>query len=246
MRCRNKWELSATTASSLSGQASWYLIQYRPTKGIGKDTMGEQIFDEPFGDTLQTPWQWLQEDPAAWKLQDGRLYLRRYKGNGFYADNNHRLPILYYPNVELRDGMSVQVKTGYDVDKSAGQGGIMLWYDDGNYAKLVLEYWWEKGIHVIFLKEENDVPRHEKEVDEKDLFWGGQSVELRLTYRQGKFITECREIGGEWQPHFTVDAIPNRGPINVGLFSQADAEAHDWMWFDDFKLTMPAGAEGGR
>jgi hypothetical protein len=116
----------------------------------------------------------------------------------------------------------------------------VLFYDEDHYAKLVLEYWYNLGLHVIFLREDDGVPCHCKNTCEKDVFVGTSEVELRVRYDGRRFHTEFRKPGdARWTRHFVVDAVPNRGPINVGLFSQADSGSQRWAWFDDFTLTVP-------
>ena len=137
----------------------------------------------------------------------------------------------------------MQVKVEFDVDRPYGQAGLIVFYDNDRYAKYVLEYWYNLGTHVIFLREDNGVPCHCKGTCEKDIFIGKTSVELKMVYDSGKFITSYRLQGEqEWTPHFQVDAIENKGNVNVGLFSQADSGSKDWALFDDFRLSVPRDA----
>jgi hypothetical protein len=100
-----------------------------------------------------------------------------------------------------------------------------------------LEYWYNLGTHVHFLREDNGVPCRCEFTCERSLKVGKTEVELKLSYDGEQFTTAYRLVGETaWTPHFQVDALKNEGPINVGIFSQADWGSEDWAWFDDFQL----------
>jgi len=200
-------------------------------------------FSDNFNNGISTNWRWLDQDASAWNTNGGKLNMKRYPGHGFYSTDNNRVPILYYPGAARVNGLEAQVQVGFDVDRQYGQAGMIWWYDNNNWAKLVIEYWWDYGIHVVFLKEENGIPCHDKTVCEKDFYWGATSVEIKMKYDNGKFITDLRPVGSTtWQSHFNVNAIADKGAFNIGLFSQADAGSSDWSWFDNFSLYVPGTA----
>ena len=89
----------------------------------------------------------------------------------------------------------MQVIVEFDVDRPYGQAGLIVFYDNDRYAKYVLEYWCNLGTHVIFLREDNGVPCHCKGTCEMDIFIGKTSVELKMVYDSGKFITSYRLQG---------------------------------------------------
>lgn len=199
----------------------------------------KEIVRDGFEGKLGPGWVWLDEDPAAWNIEGQRLNMKRFPGKGFYGINM-KIPVLYRPAVPFRRGLEMRVKVGFDVDKPYGQAGFVVFYDNDRYAKYILEYWYNKGTHVIFLREDDGVPCHCKGICEKDVHVGKIEVELRLQYDGEKFITSYRFPGDkDWTHHFDVDAIKNEGPVNVGLFSQADSGSTDWAWFDDFELSVP-------
>jgi regulation of enolase protein 1 (concanavalin A-like superfamily) len=198
------------------------------------------VFKDDFNNKMGAGWKWLDEVPEAWNVRGGRVNVQRFAGKGFYGINA-KIPVLHRPNVPFRKGLEMQVKVGFDVDRPYGQAGFIVYYDNDRYAKYVIEYWYNLGIHVIFLREDNGVPCHCKGTCEKDVFIGKAAVDLKLHYDGKKFITSYR-LEGEtaWTHHFEVDAIKNEGPVNIGLFSQADSGSKDWAWFDDFQLTVPS------
>lgn len=201
---------------------------------------GSFTFQEDFNKGLSSAWKWLDEDPAAWNLDGGCLNVRRYPGHGFYSSDNNKVPVLYLPSIPLKDGVVAQVKVGFNVDKPYGQAGFIWFYDNNNYAKYIIEYFFNEGVHNVFLQEENGVPCKDGACTKVYPYQGNTSVELRMTYQDGKFFTQFRKIGeSNWTSHFVSDAIPNNGNINIGLFSQADSGSSEWAWFNDFQLIVP-------
>jgi regulation of enolase protein 1 (concanavalin A-like superfamily) len=198
-------------------------------------------FSDNFNNGLKPEWRWLDQDNSAWNLNGGRLNMKRYVGHGFFQTPNDRLPVLYYPNIPYTSGISAQTKVGFDVDRKYGQAGLLVYYDKENYAKLVIEYWWEYGIRIILVQEVNGIKQNNIVLSGSDnVPYGSISVELKIDYTNGKFTTYYRSIGSSnWTQHCVINSFPNRGNINVGLFSQADSGSNDWAWFDDFSLNIP-------
>ncbi|MDX2188612.1 MAG: DUF5010 C-terminal domain-containing protein [Bacteroidota bacterium] len=196
-------------------------------------------FNANFNGSVTPPLIWLDEDASAWNLNNNRLNMKRYSGCGFFC--NAKVPVLYYPSVPFNNGMYAQVKVGFDVDRKYGQAGMIVYFNNDTYAKLVIEYFFDQGINIILLQEIDGVKQNNLVLSGSDnVPYGATSVEIKINYADGKFTSSYRPIGStSWNSHCITTAIPNRGPVNIGLFSQADSGSNDWAWFDDFSIFAP-------
>ena len=203
-------------------------------------------FNDDFsGTTLKPDWKWLNESAHDWSLTEGRLKMRRYQKHGFYKtpetyDNQSPVPILYLDNVPLSDGFVVQTQVGFFNTNPFGQVGIVVFKDLDRYFKFVLEFNIEQQITVVLLKETDGVDSRTP-ADLTNALWQKTSVELRLTYKGGRLITEIKEPGTEkWMPHFDTPCNLPVGKVKVGLFTESDQPeqgSQEYAWIDNFHLS---------
>ena len=203
-------------------------------------------FSDDFnGTTLKPQWKWINESAKDWSLTDGKLKLRRYQKHGFYQtpetdSNQSPVPILYLDDVSLGDGFVVQTQAGFFNTTPFGQAGIVVFKDLDNYFKFVIEFNIQQQITVVLLKETNGVD-FRTDVDLTNVLWEKTSVDLRLTYKSGRLITEIREPGTEkWIPHFDTPCNLPVGKVKVGLFAESDQPeqgSQEYAWIDNFHLS---------
>ena len=215
-----------------------------PPVSLSVSTAGD--FNDDFsGTTLKPEWKWLNESAQDWSLTEGRLKMRRYQRHGFYKtpeteSNQSPVPILYLDNVSLSDGFVVQTQAGFFNTNPFGQVGIVVFKDLDNYFKFVLEFNIEQQITVVLLKETDGVDSRTA-ADLTNALWQKTSVELRLTYKGGRLITEMREPGTEkWIPHFETSCNLPVGKVKVGLFTESDQPeqgSQEYAWIDNFHLS---------
>ena len=210
---------------------------------IRPGAMAESLFEDGFDSALKSEWRWLDRDDNAWNLGGDRLYMKRYGGHGFFSADNNRVPVLYLPDIAPENGMYAEVTAGFDVNREYGQAGLIVFYDNDTYVKFVLEYWWSSGLHVIFLQEINSVKQNGNVVSGSDnQTYNAITIELKLGIENGRFRTWYRRaVDTDWAEECVSAALPDRGPVKIGLFSQADMGSNDWAWFDDFRLHQPHG-----
>ena len=203
-------------------------------------------FSDDFnGTTLKPQWKWINESDKDWSLTEGRLKLRRYQKHGFYRtpetySNQSPVPILYLDNAALGDGFVVQTQAGFFNTTPFGQAGIVVFKDLDNYFKFVIEFNIQQQITVVLLKETDGVDSR-TDVDLTNVLWEKTSVEMRLTYKDGRLITEIREPGTEkWIPHFDTPCNLPVGKVKVGLFAESDQPeqgSQEYAWIDNFHLS---------
>jgi regulation of enolase protein 1 (concanavalin A-like superfamily) len=208
--------------------------------------LSDEVFTDGFdGTTLKPGYQWINESPSDWKLLDGRLDLRRYQGHGFYRTpttyhGQTPVPVLYREGYQLSDGFQVQCKVGFYNEVAFGQAGILLFNDLDNYCKLVIEFNIMQEITIVLLKETNGVDSRAPE-DLIGTRWDRKTqVEFRLTYNNGRLLSEIRENDQKpWMRHFETSSNLPEGLIKVGLFAESDqpsAGSTEHAWFDDFVI----------
>jgi regulation of enolase protein 1 (concanavalin A-like superfamily) len=219
-----------------------------PAAGLPTDALSQstEVFTDGFdGPALKPGYQWINESPSDWKLLNGRLDMRRYQGHGFYRtpatyDGQTPVPVLYRSGYQLTDEFQVQCKVGFYKEVAFGQAGILLFNDLDNYCKAVIEFNITQQITVVLLKETNGVDSRTPE-DLIDMPWDHKTqVEFRLTYNNGRLLSEIRESDqAPWMRHFETSCNLPEGPINVGLFAESDqpsAGSTEHAWFDDFVI----------
>jgi regulation of enolase protein 1 (concanavalin A-like superfamily) len=203
-------------------------------------------FSDDFnGTTLKPQWKWINESGKDWSLTEGRLKLRRYQKHGFYRTpetypNQSPVPILYLDNASLDDGFVVQTQAGFFNTTPFGQAGIVVFKDLDNYFKFVIEFNIQQQITVVLLKETDGVDSR-TDADLTNVLWEKPSVEMRLTYKGGRLMTEIREPGTEkWIPHFDTPCNLPVGKVKVGLFAESDQPeqgSQEYAWIDNFHLS---------
>jgi regulation of enolase protein 1 (concanavalin A-like superfamily) len=216
------------------------------TAPASNSTSAAGDFSDDFnGATLKPQWKWINESDKDWSLTEGQLKLRRYQKHGFYRTpetypNQSPVPILYLDNASLGDGFVVQTQAGFFNTTPFGQAGIVVFKDLDNYFKFVIEFNIQQQITVVLLKETDGVDSR-TEADLTNVLWEKPSVEMRLTYKNGRLITEIREPGTEkWIPHFDTPCNLPVGKVKVGLFAESDQPeqgSQEYAWIDNFHLS---------
>jgi len=231
----------------------------RSSSNLAQSTQTPQIngvFTDGFnGSTLKPGYQWINESPTDWKLLNGRLDMRRYQGHGFYRtpatySGQTPVPILYRTGYQLANGFQVQCKVGFYNETAFGQAGILLFTDLDNYCKAVIEFNISQQITVVLLKETNGVDSRTPE-DLMDMPWNHKTqVEFRLTYNNGRLLSEIRENEHmPWMRHFETSCNLPEAPVKVGLFAESDqpnSGSTEHAWFDNLVIRPGVGQRAQR
>jgi beta-xylosidase len=99
---------------------------------------------------LQPRWRWVREDRSAWSLTErpGFLSITTEHGDLYQSDNNNRNLILART---MLDEFTLEAKIEVALNSTSQQVGLVVYRDDDNYVKTVLEY--RDGKQVVVARE---------------------------------------------------------------------------------------------
>ena len=184
----------------------------------------DALFFDSFEQAPQSPWQWIREDPDAHRTSEKGLEIKIAQGSLMGGGRGVK-NILVRPLPEEAKFVSVHVSADHKVQYE--QAGMILYRDDDNYVKLVLERVGEE--HNIVLVVEFDaaakvvgkVPRPQK------------SASVGIEFSDGKFIVHIWDE----EKHAVMGSaeFPMSPRPRVGVFTHGgEAGADRWACFQDF------------
>jgi len=94
------------------------------------------VFVEEFGPQLSPGWSWVREDPQGWRLEDGALVMQVSTGGVWENHNNDRNVLLRAVPAEALPAFAIEVYLENAPENQYEYAGLILYYDDDNYAIL--------------------------------------------------------------------------------------------------------------
>ncbi|MBD2870575.1 beta-xylosidase family glycoside hydrolase [Paenibacillus arenilitoris] len=186
---------------------------------------------------LAGEWSWIRGNEGDWRVgEDGRLLIRIRPGT-IYGEENTARNLLVRPLPE--DADAVQANVEIRLKLPFEQAGLLWYYDDDHYIKLVFELLPE-GRHVVLVREEGAVASvAAKAAVDTD------RVALRLALAgDGQAVeASCRQSEAEdWTAIGRCPAF-GRGTegLQAGVFGHcgSDEEEH-WAAFGGFEVSREA------
>lgn len=202
-----------------------------------------QFNDEFDGQSLESGWEWVRENPPHWTVAGGELRIRTERGalNGMQFNNVHNMllqPLNHY------DDFMMDTELRFEPEWLFQNAGLVYYIDDDNYIRVSRgihdarnSIWleWEAGGETHFTYLEAPLP-----IYEPDLVY-----RLRLIRRGGNVFTASYRLqvnGGEWSGWDAVasDTIDfPAGPVRIGLqaangdglYTTVDPEQARFNWF---------------
>lgn len=192
---------------------------------------GEVVFQDDFKNGLKNGWQWIREEPKAWRTTKDGLELRVLPGNMWGAANDAK-NVLVRPAPDLgKSGLMVSVKVRNKPTEQYEQVDLVWYYDDSNMVKLGLEQV-DKKLCVVMGREEKDRTRTIALIPK-----GTPVIELRLIVRSGKISGHYRPDGSEEWVKAGECTVPGDGGAKVSLQAyQGPADAERWAQITDFVI----------
>jgi regulation of enolase protein 1 (concanavalin A-like superfamily) len=188
------------------------------------------IFGERFEEAiLLENWSWVREQSSDWRIEDGELYIRARPGS-LMGDSNNAENLLIRPLLNTVNGIATQVS--YEPLVPYEQAGLLWYYDDDNYIKLVKELVGQE-LAVVLVREENI----KASVLGKIPLSSTDAVELRL-FIADEVITGQFRISSdtEWITVAQCATYPLQG-LHAGLFTHGGVnDADRWVRFSGFML----------
>jgi hypothetical protein len=110
------------------------------------------VFEDRFNEgTLIENWSWVREMSTNWRIAEGELQICTRPGS-LMEDSNNAENLLIRPLSKTINGFSTSVSCELAVPYE--QAGLLWYYDDDNYIKLVKELVGEE-LAVVLVREEN-------------------------------------------------------------------------------------------
>jgi len=194
------------------------------------------LFEEKFAGKLGEGWTWLREDAAAWKLEGGALKVKCLPGSIWYKKNDaknflmRRLPAIATETAPL----AIEVTVDSVPETNAEQCGLFLYYDDGNYIKLIREC--NKGKPgMVFAREQKGIPESLPPKEELKC-----PIQLKLVWSGAK-VSGSYKAAGDWVALGDYDLPASDADLLIGLGAHGAAAGADrWATFTSFRISKAA------
>ena len=175
-------------------------------------------------------WTWVRPQPSGYRFAEGGLVLRNYPGNN-WANNRPKGQNLLMRPFD-RDNVAITLKLRFDTpDVQGDQAGMMFYYDDDHYIKIVREFMADrKETTILFVKEVSARGNIIERAASKP-----RTVELRFERRGDTIAAFYREPRQRDFKALKTDKLPRPSaekPLQLCLFtSGARAEAKREAFF---------------
>jgi hypothetical protein len=195
------------------------------------------LFQEKFGEKLSDGWTWVREEAGAWKLDGGALRIKTLPGTIWFRANTAKNILLRKPPAPPTDAepLAIEVTVESKPEANAEQAGLLVYVDDGNYAKLVREALKGKT-HAVFAREAKGIPvSHPPKEDGADAF------QFKIVWAAARLSGFYRPAaGGDWVHLGDYDVPPGENP-QIGLCAHGGAAESDrWASFKGFRVVKGA------
>jgi regulation of enolase protein 1 (concanavalin A-like superfamily) len=190
----------------------------------------ELVFGDKFeAAVLLENWSWVREQSSDWRIVDGELHIRTRSGS-LMGDSNNAENLLIRPLSSMVNGIAIRVSC-----KPAApyeQAGLLWYYDDDNYIKLVKELVGDE-LAIVIVREEKMIA---SVIGNIPLSSPG-AVDLRLSIADGLITGQFRISSyTEWITVAQCAAYPLQG-LHAGLFTHGGVNnAERWVRFSGFNL----------
>ena len=190
-------------------------------------------FEETFAGDMDQEWRWVHERPDAWKIGNGKLKLQTLPGT-LWGEANNAHNFLLRSTDHIENGFATRVVVTNHPQLMGEQAGLIWYYDDDNYIKLVKESL--EGVEWIVLAREQ---ASQPELIDKTPI-SVKTAELRLVVLdgivQGQF---CISPEDGWQYVGECALVGDTAPW-IGLFTHGGPEEIErWVEFKDFSILVP-------
>ena len=189
------------------------------------------LFEEKFAGKLGEGWSWIREDAAGWKVEGGALRLKALPGTIWYKRNDAKnFLVRKAPDAPI----AIEVTVDSAPETNAEQCGLFLYYDDGNYIKLVREC--NKGKPgIVIAREQKGIPESLPPKDEPK-----GPIQLKLVF-SGTTVSGSYKAAGDWVALGDYDLPESTLELKIALGAHgAPAAADRWATFSAFRIIKSA------
>ena len=202
----------------------------------GEGTVIQDTLDKP---PAQPPWEWVREDRDAWRIDKEKLQIKAQRGTLWKADRNDAKNLLVraWPS-DAADDTVLAVTVKFAPEQGGEQAGVMFYFGDDDYVKLVRESLEGKRWIVMGREEKGDakqVAKQPVESDEVTLYLARHGEKIEGLYTVPANPKDLTAVG-----NCTLPAAPKPGTaLKFGLFAHGGPPAAEarWATFADLKVT---------
>jgi hypothetical protein len=191
------------------------------------------LFEEKFAGKLGEGWSWIREDAAGWKVDGGALKIKCLPGTIWYKKNDAKNFVMRKLPVAGTEAAPIAIEVTVDSapEVNAEQCGLFLYYDDGNYIKLIREC--NKGKPgIVIAREQKGIP---ESLPPKEELKG--PIQLKLVWAGAK-VTGSYKASGDWVTLGDYELPESEGEIKIALGAHgAPAMADRWATFSSFRIS---------
>jgi regulation of enolase protein 1 (concanavalin A-like superfamily) len=197
-------------------------------------------------DPQSPPWAWIREEREQHRVgPDGKLQIRALRGTLWTADRNDARNLLVRPWPEAaREDAIVTVTVSFAPERGGEQAGVMLYFGDDDYIKIVRESL-EGKRWIVMAREEKGTPTPLDKVEE-----AANDVTLTLE-RRGELIEGFYAVdragagaGSDQRKRVGRGDLPRAtgaaAELKICLFAHGgprDAAEARWATFSNLKVT---------
>ena len=209
------------------------LLAAAPAGAAEGDVIHDTLDNAP-----QPPWRWVREEPDTWRVEQGKLQIRAQRGTLWKAQPNDAKNLLVrsWP-AEAREDAVVSVTVRFAPERGGEQAGVMLYFGDDDYVKIVRESL-EGKRWIVLGREEKGTPQQidkvTEEADEVTLYLTRKGGEIEGAYAVAG--TDARQVVGRCP---AVAAPAAETPLQVCLFAHGGPPAAEarWATFSNLRVT---------
>ncbi len=223
-----------------------------------------QVFDDSLINGFDSGWSWVREVSSEWQNTANGLEVRSHLGSIYLTNPNDTHNILIRP-IDVSNDVDISVRVHATTQYWGEQAGIIFYYDDDNYVKLVIENLSNNQAFLITLREENGYVDHPHNPslpdypgdDEIRIDFGAPlysytwDIDLRLVLVNGQVTTYWKfPAQSTWTMHPETLPLPVKaGQWYAGLLTMwgDNTSPYDWHWqrYSNFHMDTTTDPDGG-
>jgi hypothetical protein len=210
------------------------LIAWTLSTHVRAEEVERVLFEDAFQGKLAEGWEWVHEDPANWRIKDGKFQIRA-TGGSAWAGNTDGKNYLLRKLPEVTEGeLAVEVYAENRPTAPFEHVGIWWYADDDNYVTLNKEQFTKepKIIYVVERKGKGEPPYAE-------IPYAAEGVWLRLRFSGTKIIGQYRATPhDEWKTAGSRERPAGVGRIGIKGGYAPKKETDRWASFSHFRIVQ--------
>ena len=196
------------------------------------------VIQDTLDKSPQPPWEWLREDRENWRVEDDKLQIKAQRGTLWKADRNDAKNLLIrpWPAEAAGEDSVIAVTVRFAPEQGGEQAGVMFYFGDDDYVKLVRESLEGKRWIVMGREEKGagkQVARQAVESDEVTLYLARHGDKIEGLYSTPGHA-ELTAIG-----NCTLPSPPAaEAVLKFGVFAHGGPAPAEARWATFSKLTV--------